>query len=261
MEDSPEARTLVSRTHCTVEHFPSRSNANPPTAAAAAAEGEEAATTVAEYTCEGRPILLAPGCDAGYWGEGGPCCKAQFAMRHMLVVRKQLFDSAPIKWWGFADDDVYFVPGTMRRFLGMHEANSSTSLSSSSSSSLSLSLSLSSSVAPRIVVSRGEPAGSLTFGRLGTKGSKGHTCSNPDFKVPMLQPALFNRAALLAMGPAVVDGHALTKTCAAFGITHDYALGILSWMHGLALQVKGKGKFNHEMAGGFNVRRGDDLLD
>jgi len=104
------------------------------------------------------------------------------------------------------------------------------------------------------VVSRGDVPGGLTYERLGTEGSKGSTCSNPNLRVGMLQPAIFSRAALGVLGPAVVDGEALTKTCEAFSITHDYALGFLGWMHGLLWQVKGRGgSMQHEMAGAFNV--------
>jgi len=47
---------------------------------------------------------------------------------------------------------------------------------------------------------------------------------------------------------------ALTKTCGAFGVTHDVALGILAWAHELRWQVKGSsGSVHQEMAGAFNV--------
>ena len=73
-------------------------------------------------------------------------------------------------------------------------------------------------------------------------------------QVYMLQPAIFSAAGLAALAPAIVDGNALGSTCGSFGITHDVALGILSWMHGLRWLVKAPGGSIHgEMAGGFNV--------
>jgi hypothetical protein len=73
-------------------------------------------------------------------------------------------------------------------------------------------------------------------------------------KIGMLQPAIYSIASLHLMGPSIVKGQALTKTCSAFGITHDNALGILSWMHQLNFYVKGNhGSLHQEMAGAFNV--------
>jgi len=54
----------------------------------------------------------------------------------------------------------------------------------------------------------------------------------------MLQPAIFSVAAVRVLAPAIVDGGALVKTCGAFGITHDVALGLISWMHNLRWQVR-----------------------
>ena len=65
-----------------------------------------------------------------------------------------------------------------------------------------------------------------------------YACVAPYFQVFMLQPAIFSAAALHTLAPAIVDGDALTKTCAAFGVTHDVALGFLAWMHGLRWQVR-----------------------
>jgi hypothetical protein len=71
----------------------------------------------------------------------------------------------------------------------------------------------------------------------------------------MLQPAILSRGAVAVLASAVVDGAALTRTCGAYHLTHDLALGLLAWMYGLHWHVKGShGSVNHEMAGGFNVQ-------
>lgn len=111
------------------------------------------ASVSTEYVCsEKRPLLVAPGCDAGYWGVQGPCCKAAYAFRHLAVHRANLLanssssstskaspplsslqsrrldhDDDPaatassggggIRWFVFADDDSYFVPSPLRRYL------------------------------------------------------------------------------------------------------------------------------------------------
>lgn len=60
----------------------------------------------------------------------------------------------------FTDDDTYFVPRLLVTFLGAYD-----------------------DTLP-VVVARGDPPPGLTYGRLGTAGTKGHTCTNPRFKVP-----------------------------------------------------------------------------
>jgi hypothetical protein len=82
LDDGPEARALVARPGCRQKKFPQNPLAPP--------GSPEAAAEVVEHLCkEDRPIVLAP-CDAGYWGEGGPCCKCTFAVRHLTVVRTDL---------------------------------------------------------------------------------------------------------------------------------------------------------------------------
>ena len=46
--------------------------------------------------------------------------------------------------------------------------------------------------------------------------------------------------------------NALADQCTAFGITHDYALGLVSWLHGLDWQVKGRGGSIHYEAQGLS---------
>jgi len=263
MEDSPEAKQLVARPHCMSKafavHWVAGSNATArgrpkvapktPTSHASYATGNDVNSSVVyEYTCEGKPIILAP-CDSGYWGAGGPCCKCEVSIRHLLVTRRLLFDgldeeSEPgaeagakggadsggqgrsqfqggsgggggggIRWFVFSDDDTFFVPSTMRRFLQGYDDRLP------------------------IVAGRGDVPGGLSYARVGTKLGLGTKCANPNLHVTMLQPAIFSRAGLLEVAPGIVDGQALVKTCEAFGITHDYALGVLAWMHGLMWQV------------------------
>lgn len=171
LDDSNASRALVARPHCAAQHFyapllPDAAAAASAASAAAAARGAAASSRPAatasgavstEYTCaEGRPLLVAEGCDAGYWGAGGPCCKASHAFRHLAVHREALLDPIPaaappparhlanasgsglssgrgsigsisisssssgrggLRWFVFADDDSYFVPSPLRRFL------------------------------------------------------------------------------------------------------------------------------------------------
>ena len=58
------------------------------------------------------------------------------------------------------------------------------------------------------VVSRGDPPGPLTYGRLhgGSVASRGFTCKNANLRVGMLQPAVFSAAAVQILAPAIVDG-------------------------------------------------------
>ena len=158
----------MARPSCTATLFPapfsspssSSSSSSPARAGSASADAAEVKSTTGanasvstEYVCsEKRPLLVAPGCDAGYWGVQGPCCKAAHAFRHLAVHRANLLanssssstssasprssslqsrrlddDDDPaaaasssgggIRWFVFADDDSYFVPSPLRRYL------------------------------------------------------------------------------------------------------------------------------------------------
>lgn len=107
MDDSAQARALVARSQCTRQAF-------------SAAPGGGGGSV--EHTCEGKPIILAP-CDDGYWGETGPCCKCQFAFRHVFAIRHDV--ASKFRWFAFADDDTFFVPSTMRAFLDGYDGDNS----------------------------------------------------------------------------------------------------------------------------------------
>jgi hypothetical protein len=53
----------------------------------------------------------------------------------------------------------------------------------------------------------------LTYGRLheGSQATAGFTCANPNLRVGMLQPAIFSRAAVDLLAPAIVDGQVKKK--------------------------------------------------
>ena len=68
-------------------------------------------------------------------------------------------------------------------------------------------------------------------------------CAGESQLVPVLQPLIASKAAVLELRGALSAGH-LTGTCREFGVTHDKGLGIVAWQHGLAYADK-LGKLMH----------------
>jgi len=195
-----------------------------------------------EFFCDaGRPIILTP-CDNGYWGATGPCCKFEASLRHLVVVRQAIFQKA--QWFIFADDDAFFSPAPLQSLLGAYSH---------------------SEVPTRypIVLSRGEPPSSnFRFHKAKIRGKRngnGESCANGNMLASQLQPAILSRRGIELIAPAILEGHAIERTCTAFGITHDYALGVLLWMFGFHWHVKARrGSIHMEMLGAVLEQREGD---
>jgi len=123
------------------------------------ADCSHAATTTGSDHPVSRPVLLT-GCNNGYWGAGGPCCKCEAALRFaaglLLHVKNDLENSsrhrrhlssnsrsirdlrgfgltgsgapigasvAPFDWILYSDDDMYYAPKPFLAFLRRHDPN------------------------------------------------------------------------------------------------------------------------------------------
>lgn len=83
---------------------------------------------------------------------------------------------------------------------------------------------------------------------------QGTICKNPNFQLVQLQPAIMSRQAIIELAPSILYGYMVVRQCSEFNVTHDLALGILTWMRGFHYHVRNKHHSLHqEMAGGFNI--------
>lgn len=139
-------------------------------------------------------------CPEGGFGES-PCCKQE---KGLLALPKS-YD-----WTLFADDDMYFKVGILRRYLTHVLAMDPSET--------------------YLVTAAGVAAKFLgQWGYLGPRGS--YQCSDlDDFRYPWGQPVIYSRAALHLIEPGLRAG-GLVKQCLEFQVTHDVGNAIFHWMY------------------------------
>jgi hypothetical protein len=139
-------------------------------------------------------------CPESIFGES-PCCKQE---KGLLALPKSY------EWTLFADDDMYFKTGTLRRYLTHILA-----------------------IDPAetyLITAAGVSAKFLgQWGYVGTRGL--YQCSAlDDFRYPWGQPVIYSRAALNLITPGLRAG-GLVKQCLEFQVTHDVGNAIFHWMY------------------------------
>ena len=139
-------------------------------------------------------------CPEGGFGES-PCCKQE---KGLLALPKS-YD-----WTVFADDDMYFKIGGLRRYFTRFLAINPSDV--------------------YLVTAAGVSAKFLgQWGYLGRKGA--YKCSDQEeFRYPWGQPVIYSRAALHLIEPGLRAG-GLVKQCIEFQVNHDVGNAIFHWMY------------------------------